>query len=246
MPHPLQTARPSDPFLRFRLDEETVGEFAIVGDHVAYSRPGRNAGETWVSALGDDAERIVALARDLVMRVKADGIHVHDSVFDSLPDDLLPRESGHWSMWILPPGALARPEPVDLPDPACDVVELHGSDPRIDQLLRQSDSAYVFSADPSVGRWLGIEAGDRLVCVGARQSTLEGTPHLVSICTDREFRGQGLATALTHALCRGAIEHGNGEVYLEMYAGNGAAATVYSRLGFVEVGRYRSGFLPRA
>ena len=65
MQHPLRQARPADPFLRLRMEDPDIGAYAIDGDHVALLRAGRTSGEVWVTALGDDPERILALIEEL-------------------------------------------------------------------------------------------------------------------------------------------------------------------------------------
>ena len=240
----LLTARPGDPYLRFRFQGGTAGPAVIDGDHVAVVRVGRRTEETWITALGDDPARILSLIDTLSEGRHVDGIHVDDEVYFNLPERLRIPDPGWWSIWTLqgtmPPPATA----------GTTVVELSPSDGRIDALLAHSDSAYLFAGDDSIVRWVGIEQGDRLVAVAgqsttsAGSATLGGVPHLVSICVDPDYRGRGFGGEVTAHLARAAREEGADEVYLEMYAGNLPAARAYARVGFVERARYRSGFLP--
>ena len=229
MQHPLRQARPSDPFLRLRVADDHVGAFALDGDHVAFLRTGRNSGETWVTALGDDPARIIALVESLEPD-GFDGVTVHDHVFDHLPDDLRGPAPGHWSLWEFD-GRMME---------ASDSTRLDPHDPRIDPLLAHSDSAYIHAGDPRVVQWHGIEDGDRLVAVGAWTSSVGGAAHLVSICTDPAYRGAGLGRRITSGLTAAAVASGASGANLEMYAGNEPAAGAYRAAGYIEVGRYMS------
>lgn len=241
MLHPLRAARPTDPFLRFNVQDAQVIDYRIDGDHVAFVRAGRRAGELWIGALGDDPGRVVRLIDALVDVHPIDGIHVHDDVYTRLPERLTIPDPGHWSIWV----ATADDVVPELSGWASEATELQGTDPRIDLLLEQSDSAYVFAGDPAVRRWMGVDRGGHLLAVGAESVIAEDVPHLVSICTDRAQRGTGLGRSVTAALASGAFARGAPIVYLEMYAGNGPAAALYRSVGFRECARYRSGWLPR-
>ena len=240
MPHPLRIARPADPFLRFNVDEAAVVDYRIDGDHVGFIRPGRRGGELWCSALGDDPARVLALLDDLAAQNSIDGIHVHAAVYAHLPERLRIPEPGHWSMWTVRRGD----EPDSLRDWAAAAADLAADDARIDPLLAHSDSAYLFAGSPEVLHWVGVSNRDDLLAVGGESTIADGTPHLVSICTAPGMRGRGLGRSVTARLVQGAFDRGCPEVYLEMYADNVAATRLYASLGFREVGRYRSGFLP--
>lgn len=232
MQHPLRQARPSDPFLRLRVDDEHVRECVIDGDHVAFLRTGRKSQETWITALGEDPARIVALIESLRGR-GFDGVTVYDHVFEHLPADLRGPDPGHWSLWEL----------VGQVDQVTRAVLLDPDDARIDPLLEHSTSAYIHAGDPKVIEWRGILDGDRLAAVGAWTLSVGGAAHLVSICTDPDYRGRGLGRAVTAGLTRAALERGVAGVNLEMYAGNEAAAHAYRSVGYVERGRYMSGLI---
>ena len=232
MQHPLRQARPNDPFLRLRMEDPDIGAFAIDGDHVALLRAGRRSGEVWITALGDDPARILALIGEL-QRHGFDGVTVHDHVFNHLPDDLRGPDPGHWSLWELTSG---------IGDVAT-TVQLDPLDPRIDPLLEHSSSAYIRAGDRHVEEWRGVVEGDALLAVGARVGAARGRAHLVSICTDPARRGRGLGRAITASLAAEALASGATGVWLEMYADNRAAAQAYRAVGFEELGRYRSALL---
>ena len=251
MQHPLRQARPDDAFLRLRMEDPDIGAYAIDGDHVALLRTGRMSGETWVTALGDDSERIIALIEQL-RPIGFDGVTAHDHVFEQLPDDLRGPDPGHWSLWELTSldsleSALVRADSADAADTTAHsarrVVRLEPDDPRIDLLLEHSSSAYIHAGDPHVEEWRGIIDGDALVAVGARVRAAHGRAHLVSICTDPAQRGRGLGRAITASLAAEALASGATGVWLEMYADNAVAARAYRAVGFEEMGRYRSALL---
>ena len=251
MQHPLRQARPTDPFLRLRVDDRAIGAYAIDGDHVVFLRTGRKSGETWATGLGEDPARILTLI-DSLRGHGFDGVTVYDHVFAHLPADLRGPDPGHWSLWELvgaPPAtecALADPiSPGSVSASAHSVrpTLLASDDPRIDPLLAHSSSAYIYAGDPKINEWRGILHGDRLMAVGAWTITSSGDAHLVSICTDPEYRGRGLGRAVTAGLASAALEQGVPSVTLEMYAGNEPAARAYRAVGFVERGRYMSALI---
>lgn len=229
MRHPLRQARPSDPFLRLRVEDDHVGEYLIDGDHVAFLRTGRKSGETWITGLGEDAARIVALV-DSLRTHGFDGVTVYDRVFEYLPADVRGPDPGHWSLW----------EFVGNADVGTQTAQLDPLDHRIDALLAHSSSAYIHAGDPKVVQWRGILDGDRLVAVGAWTASTGGAAHLVSICTDPAYRSRGLGRAITAGLTAAALDAGASGVNLEMYAGNQAAARAYRSVGFLERGCYMS------
>jgi len=252
MQHPLRQARPSDPFLRLRMEDPDIGAYAIDGDHVALLRTGRMSGESWVTALGDDPARILALIEELRPH-GFDGVTAQDHVFECLPDGLRGPDPGHWSLWeLISRTSLAECAPAeDLfgvsgsvgAHSTHEVVRLAADDPRIDPLLANSSSAYIYAGDPHVQQWHGITDGDALIAVGARVGAAHGRAHLVSICTDPAHRGRGLGRAVTASLSEAALAAGATGVWLEMYADNTAAARTYRAVGFEETGRYRSALL---
>ncbi len=242
MPHPLRIARPTDPYLEYCLTDAQVETYLVDGDHVGILRRGRRTGETWITALGEDVERVRALIDALAEGRTIDGIHVFDDVYERLPSRMRIPDPGHWSIWLLDaPDLPTGPYAIDV-----DAHDIDHDDPRIDSLLAHSDSAYLFAGDPRVSRWVGVEIDGSLVAVGGALPGRPGSsvPHLVSICTHPDARGRHLGRAVVGRLAADALARGAPAVYLEMYAANAPAAALYRGLGFRERGRYRSGFLP--
>ena len=124
-----------------------------------------------------------------------------------------------------------------------DAIDLAHDDPRIAPLLAHSDSAHIFPGDPRIVRWVGVVEDDRLVSVAAQRRETTGAAHICSVCTEPGRRGEGLARrACTRIMALAARERAPA-IVLEMYAANEAGRRTYEALGFVEVGRYRSGLL---
>ena len=228
----LKAARPLDPFLRWRLDaNRTVVEEGLIdgGDVVWVSRNKR--GERWAYAFGEDSKVLLAALEAVNSGERIAGITCQEDLWDDLPSAFHGPNPGHWSLWLLKHPSGLR---------SSDAVELDLADPRISSLLAHSSSAYIFPGDPRIVRWAGVERDGRLVAVAGHQRDTQGAAHLVSVCTDPGFRGQGLAREALSLLVEEALAEGVPSVFLEMYVDNPPAAKLYQSLGFVESGRYFS------
>jgi ribosomal protein S18 acetylase RimI-like enzyme len=82
--------------------------------------------------------------------------------------------------------------------------------------------------------FLGVLDG-RAVCTSSLYLS-DQVAHLFDVCTLAAFRGRGLATAITHATLVHGRAHGARTGGLEASPGG---LTIYRRLGFDEVGRFR-------
>lgn len=89
------------------------------------------------------------------------------------------------------------------------------------------------------GQYLGFEDGDRLIAVAGIHVFSPGlrVAALGNITTHPEFRGKGLGTILTSALCRQLFETVDW-IGLNVAMHNTAAIRCYSRIGFVEHSRF--------
>lgn len=95
--------------------------------------------------------------------------------------------------------------------------------------------------DGHVRLWMGIRErqllgragpGDLVACVA---STVEGNgvvPHLAAVATHPSARGRGYGSAVTAAVTRRLLEHGEDVVTLGMYSDNDVARRMYTRLGW--------------
>ena len=237
----LQIARPGDPFVEWHLDPSRIEDVIVDGDHVAWTRLRRDGSERWATALGDDPDRIAALLLNLDSRAAVDGVTVPAGVHGRLPSSLRAPETGHWSLWVM--NASEVPNRTQQRAAAASLIGVE--DPRINELLRHSASAHVFAGDASVVRWAGVERGGHLVAVAGQEVEPTGAAHIVSVCTDPEFRGQGFGRAVCSRLVVAAVESGAKAVVLEMYAANDAGRALYRSVGFSEAGTYQSGLLRR-
>ena len=59
-----------------------------------------------------------------------------------------------------------------------------------------------------LGRYLGIRRAGRLVAMAGERLRLPGWTEVSAVCTDPEFRGQGLGARLTLAVAAGILERG--------------------------------------
>jgi ribosomal protein S18 acetylase RimI-like enzyme len=84
---------------------------------------------------------------------------------------------------------------------------------------------------PSLGRYLGIRDGHRLVAMAGERMRLPGHVELSAICVHPDARGKGYAAALTRELMRRAFAHGE-RPFLHVRPDNGPAVALYRRLGF--------------
>lgn len=88
----------------------------------------------------------------------------------------------------------------------------------------------------------GCFLGEHLLGYGI-MSVAAGEAHLLNICVDPEYRGQGLARRLIERLINQAREREADTLFLEVRTGNRAAQGLYQSLGFNEIGR-RRGYYP--
>ena len=59
---------------------------------------------------------------------------------------------------------------------------------------------------------------------------------VVSVCTDKDFRGKGLATFAIRKLAE--IEFSSKKKYLALFYDNPEAGKIYRKAGFSEIGKY--------
>lgn len=81
------------------------------------------------------------------------------------------------------------------------------------------------------GGYLGIRHGGSLVAMAGERIRPPGWTEISAVCTDAEFRGQGLATRLTLAVAAAIRERGD-TPFLHASADNVSAIRLYAALGF--------------
>lgn len=84
---------------------------------------------------------------------------------------------------------------------------------------------------PSLGTYLGIRDGRRLVAMAGERMRVPGHVELSAICVHPDARGKGYAAALTQELMRRAFAQGE-RPFLHVRPDNGPAVALYRRLGF--------------
>lgn len=82
-----------------------------------------------------------------------------------------------------------------------------------------------------LGNYLGIRRDGKLIAMAGERFRLPGFTEISAVCTEPEYRGQGLATRLIRAVAAG-IERAGSRPFLHTGAGNAAAIRIYESLGF--------------
>jgi GNAT superfamily N-acetyltransferase len=85
---------------------------------------------------------------------------------------------------------------------------------------------------PTLGRYLGIRRGDRLLAMAGERMLLQGHVELSAICVHPQVRGQGLGAAVTAELVRQALARDE-LAFLHVRPENTKAVSLYGKLGFV-------------
>lgn len=235
--HPIDV-RPDDPLLRWMGSRRPPPDLIAEGSNVAWLGRASRVEESWVSGLGDDPVIVARLVEELAGRHPVDGVTVVEGAFELLPPALRSPDPGFWCHWTLDPATAGN-----VPTTA---EELDLDDPRIGPLLEHSDSAHIFPGNERLATWAGVVQDDRLLAVAGLVMEPSGAAHIVSVCTDPEFRGRGLARDACGWLIQTAVAAGAPMIVLEMYTANEAGRRTYSALGFTETGRYASGLLAHA
>jgi GNAT superfamily N-acetyltransferase len=82
-----------------------------------------------------------------------------------------------------------------------------------------------------LGTYLGIWRGGRLAAMAGERLQPRGWTEISAVCTDPDFRGEGLATRLVRAVAAGIRARGE-TPFLHTGADNTAAIRLYESLGF--------------
>jgi ribosomal protein S18 acetylase RimI-like enzyme len=91
--------------------------------------------------------------------------------------------------------------------------------------------AYFRRETVALGPYIGVKEGGRLCAMAGIRMAVDGGQEISAVCTHPDFRGQGLASRLTRDLVR-RIQNAGDVAYLHTEEDNGAAQSVYERLGF--------------
>lgn len=235
-------ATDGDTFVRWQVRADVPLRGWEVGGAAAFVRT-RSSGRRQLTVLGTPqqaAGAVHALARHLAdpgRPVWAHGVTVPHGTLDLFGDDVRVGAGDDWDwMWVdrgrlratsLEDGSVRRLECADLEVAAL----LEAASPR-----HSSDPG-----DDDVVDWYGIRDPDgRLVACAAHTESVPGVPHLASIATSPDARGQGLGTAVTAGVTAALLEQGAPVVTLGMYADNAVARRMYDRIGYVCSHRWSS------
>jgi GNAT superfamily N-acetyltransferase len=112
-------------------------------------------------------------------------------------------------------------------------VRLASSDvPEMLDLVARTQPGPFLPRTVELGSYLGIRRGGALVAMAGERLHPPGWTEISAVCTDPEFRGQGLGTRLVLAVASGI--HRRGETpFLHVTASNTNAVRLYGSLGFV-------------
>lgn len=82
-----------------------------------------------------------------------------------------------------------------------------------------------------LGGFIGVKRDGRLAAMAGRRLRVEGHCELSGVCTHPDFRGHGLATALSRRVVAGILAEGD-KAFLHAYAAHDATIALYESLGF--------------
>jgi predicted GNAT family acetyltransferase len=83
----------------------------------------------------------------------------------------------------------------------------------------------------TMGSFLGIRVGGRLVAMAGERMRFSGYTELSGVCTHPDFRGRGLARRLSAAVVAGIRARGD-QAFLHAWQNNNSAISLYEGLGF--------------
>lgn len=83
----------------------------------------------------------------------------------------------------------------------------------------------------TMGRFIGIRDGGRLVAMGGERLALDGFTEVTALCTHPDYRGRGFGEALLRAVGQRILGDGL-TPFLHVYAANAGAIALYERMGF--------------
>jgi len=108
--------------------------------------------------------------------------------------------------------------------------------PEILELVERTKPGPFGKRTVEMGRYVGIRREGRLIAMAGERLRPPGWTEVSAVCTDPEFRGQGLAARLTLAVAAGILERGE-LPFLHAAATNTNAIRLYEGLGF-EIGHH--------
>jgi GNAT superfamily N-acetyltransferase len=105
-----------------------------------------------------------------------------------------------------------------------------GDVPEMLELVSRTQPGPFLARTVEMGRYLGIRRDGRLVAMAGERMRPQGWTEISAVCTDEEWRGQGLSTRLIRAVGAGIRTRGD-VPFLHALATN-PAVKLYEKLGF--------------
>jgi ribosomal protein S18 acetylase RimI-like enzyme len=116
--------------------------------------------------------------------------------------------------------------------PAVEAVRLTAADvPEMLDLVARTQPGPFLKRTIELGTYLGIRREGNLVAMAGERLHPPGWTEISAVCTDDEYRGQGLATTLVRALIQGIHSRGE-QALLHAAATNTSAIRLYEKMGF--------------
>jgi predicted GNAT family acetyltransferase len=132
-------------------------------------------------------------------------------------------------MWLRDPGHEEHDDDSRAPGP---IVELGDADvAEMLALVERTKPGPFASRTVELGTYLGVRDGGELIAMAGERLHPAGFTEISAVCTDRAYRGLGLASKLVRAVVAG-IRARNETPFLHLTMQNEAAHRVYAALGF--------------
>jgi len=160
---------------------------------------------------------LIAAADDHVYLLQADEIE--------LPDTL---EAEVTAKGVL----MTEVRPPEMEPPVADIVRLQQQDvPDMVALAELTKPGPFTGRAPELGPFWGVKLEGRLAAMAGTRLNLTGFTELSGICCHPDFRGRGLASALSIHVAQDIRRRGD-TPFLHAYADNHSAISLYRKLGF--------------
>ena len=116
--------------------------------------------------------------------------------------------------------------------PGADMVPLGEQDgPEMLALAQLTEPGPFFAKTHLLGDFYGVRIDGRLAAMAGERMKPDGYTEVSGVCTHPDFRGRGLAGALSHHVATRILERGE-QPFLHAYADNAGAIGLYQALGF--------------
>lgn len=166
-----------------------------------------------IKALGE----LVRDADDYVVLLQVDAVSVPDTLYADFE---------------APGVQMVKSRAVERPDHAHDIVPLGPADaPEMLALARLTEPGPFMLRTRELGSFWGVKLEGRLAAMAGERMMLDGHTEVSGVCTHPDFRGRGLAAALSRHVTA-QIEARGETPFLHAYADNVGAIRLYESLGF--------------